>query len=169
MPNLKRQPPMVSRRKGSGFSLLEVLITIVVVAIGLLGVAGMQVASIKLADLSQTRSTGVILANDILNRIRAQAGGSANGIAAEGYVTDWGAPPTATATQYDRDLREWKLMMKDAVRGVANGDGKIDVNEDTTDCPVSNSCRRVRIQIRWDEDRQRGGTAQKTFELVTRV
>ncbi len=169
MPNVKRQISQTPRKLESGFSLLEVLITIVVVAIGLLGVAGMQVASIKLADLSQTRSTGVILANDILNRIRAQSSGSANGIAAEGYIVDWGAPPTAVATPYDRDIRDWKLMMKDSVRGVANGDGKIEVNEDTTDCPATNSCRRVRIQIRWDEDRQRGGTAQKTFELVTRV
>jgi type IV pilus assembly protein PilV len=47
-------------RTQTGFSLLEVLITLVVVALGLLGVAGMQVASIKLADAADVRSRGAV-------------------------------------------------------------------------------------------------------------
>jgi type IV pilus assembly protein PilV len=153
---------MTRHRRAKGFSLLEALITIVVVAIGLLGVAGMQVASIKLADLSQTRTIGVLLANDIIDRIRANSGNVGQ------YATSFGPPPSAIATVADRDLREWKLAMANATRGLPSGDGSVVVTADAV-CSGT-TCTRVDITVRWDEQRQRGGrTTPQTFSISTRI
>ncbi|MGL4230873.1 MAG: type IV pilus modification protein PilV [Casimicrobium sp.] len=148
-------------RKNDGFSLLEVLITIVIVAIGVLGVAGMQVTSIKLADLAQTRTTGTILANDIVERIRANRDNVAT------YATTFGGGiPAATTTLADRDLRAWKQMLADPIRGVPEGDGRIVVDEDP-DCTAG--CTLVTVTVRWNEARQRGGKALQEFVIRTRV
>jgi type IV pilus assembly protein PilV len=159
--NKTRNQPSLSYRIQGGFSLLEVLITIVVVAIGLLGVAGMQVSSIKLAELSQTRATGVLLANDILDRIRANRGEVAS------YATTFGGAPSAVSSLAERDLRDWKLAMADTVRGMPQGDGSIVVDQGATGC--TSRCAIVTITVRWDEARQRGGKAVQTFTISTRV
>lgn len=63
-----RPPP----RNGSqtGFSLLEVLITIVIVAIGLLGLAGLQARAVTSEFESYQRSQAILIANDMVERIR---------------------------------------------------------------------------------------------------
>jgi type IV pilus assembly protein PilV len=157
-------------RAQSGFSMLEVLITIVVVAIGLLGVAGMQVSSIKLTELAEVRSNATIFANDIIDRIRA------NQAQALSYDIGYGGPPASVATLADRDLREWKLSLANATRGLPGGDGEIDVSEDVADCPVVAGaplrCFRVQVTLRWNEGRQRGESAvvpKQFLRIVTRV
>jgi type IV pilus assembly protein PilV len=153
-------------RKASvaGFSLLEVLITIVVVSLGLLGVAGMQVAAIKLTDLSATRTTGVNMSSDIIERIRANPDGSAD------YQIAFGSTPTGT-TLAALDLIAWKNSLKDPIKGV-DGDGQIDIADDPSckSVPPFSDCRTVRVQIRWDENRVRGGQAGKVvFDTKVRI
>lgn len=54
-----------------GTSLIEVLVSIVIASIGLLGLAGINAASVKYSKMSQYRSTATQLVNDISERIRA--------------------------------------------------------------------------------------------------
>jgi len=61
------QPP--SRQ--DGFTLLEVLIAVVILSIGLLGVAGMQAVSLKNNHAAYTKTLATNLASDIAERIRA--------------------------------------------------------------------------------------------------
>lgn len=63
----------------SGFSMLEVLITVFVLSIGLLGVAGMQATSIKLSHESHLRSQASLLAYDMADRMRANSASAING------------------------------------------------------------------------------------------
>ncbi|MFO1259231.1 MAG: type IV pilus modification protein PilV [Gammaproteobacteria bacterium] len=58
-------------RVPSGFTLLEVLITVVIFSIGLLGLAGLQVKGLTLAQDSLLRTTATLLANDMADRMRA--------------------------------------------------------------------------------------------------
>jgi type IV pilus modification protein PilV len=88
-----------------GFSLLEVLVTLVVVAIGLLGVAGMQVTSIKLNRVAETRSNGTVYATDIIERMRANPGNVAS------YATDFSTTHSSDTTQAERDLKQWKANL----------------------------------------------------------
>jgi len=62
-------------RRGSGFTLIEVLVTIVVVSVGLLGLAGLQIDSLRANMNSETRSKATLLANDIVERMRANLSG----------------------------------------------------------------------------------------------
>jgi type IV pilus assembly protein PilV len=55
----------------SGVSLLEVLISIVILSIGLLGSAGLIMNGLKNSNTAYYRSQATILASDILDRMRA--------------------------------------------------------------------------------------------------
>ncbi len=63
------------RKTQIGFSLVEVLIAMVVMAIGMLGIAGMYVHSLQAGRTSQLRTQAVTLASDVADRIRANPQG----------------------------------------------------------------------------------------------
>ena len=54
-----------------GFSLLEVLISVVVLAVGLLGIAALQVNTIRYNHSAQLRSIAISQANSMIDRMRA--------------------------------------------------------------------------------------------------
>jgi type IV pilus assembly protein PilV len=54
-----------------GLSMFEILITILVVSIGLLGLAGLQFAGLRAANSAQEHTLASLLAQDIEERIRA--------------------------------------------------------------------------------------------------
>ena len=61
--------------KSTGFTLIEVLITVVILSIGLLGMAGIQIQGLRGTSSSTVRSQATILANDIAERIRMNLDG----------------------------------------------------------------------------------------------
>jgi type IV pilus assembly protein PilV len=61
-------------QRATGFTLLEVLIALVIVAIGLLGVANLQLTSKRVNYEALQRTTGTMLVQDILERMRSNAG-----------------------------------------------------------------------------------------------
>lgn len=72
---MKHKPSRCQRSSSSGFTLIEVLITVVILSIGLLGMAGIQLQGLRGTTSSTTRSQATILANDIAERIRMNLGG----------------------------------------------------------------------------------------------
>jgi type IV pilus assembly protein PilV len=58
-------------RASAGFTLVEILITVVVLSIGLLGLAGLQISGLRANMSSEARSKATLLANDIIERMRA--------------------------------------------------------------------------------------------------
>lgn len=62
-------------RSKAGFTLIEVLITLVILSIGLLGMAGIQIQGLRGTTSSAVRSQATILANDIAERIRMNVDG----------------------------------------------------------------------------------------------
>ena len=69
-----------THQRHSGFTLIEVLITIIVVSIGLLGLAGLQISGLRANMSSEDRSKATLLANDIAERIRTNSLGVDNTI-----------------------------------------------------------------------------------------
>ncbi len=55
----------------AGFTLLEVLVTLFVIALALLGTAGLQAYAMKVSQSGQLRTQAVILGIDLLERIEA--------------------------------------------------------------------------------------------------
>lgn len=66
-PNNRAIPPSTQR----GIGLVEVMIAVLVLAIGLLGLASMQTNGMRMNNGSMSRSQAVFLANDIVERVRA--------------------------------------------------------------------------------------------------
>ncbi|HEB95739.1 MAG TPA: type IV pilus modification protein PilV [Sedimenticola thiotaurini] len=56
-----------------GFTLIEVLVTVLILAVGLLGLAGLQTVSIRNNHSAYLRSQAVQLAYDIADRVRANS------------------------------------------------------------------------------------------------
>lgn len=87
------------RPRQTGFSMLEVMISVFVVAIGLLGIAALQFMSKRSNFEAVQRTTATLLATDIIERLRA------NPTKLLDYAGDASTPiaplggPTATRTQ----------------------------------------------------------------------
>jgi type IV pilus assembly protein PilV len=71
--------PLIRQKKGNrGFSLIEVLIALIVMSVGMLGIAGLYVHGLQAGRTSLFRHHAVTLAGDVADRIRANpdAGGT---------------------------------------------------------------------------------------------
>ena len=77
------------RGRSGGFSLLEALIGIVVVGLGFIGMAGLQLSALKDTQTSRNVSTATILARDMADRVRI------SGVAVAAFDFS-GAAPTTT-------------------------------------------------------------------------
>ena len=62
-----------------GTTLIEVLVAILVTAIGVMGAAAAQLNAVKFNQTAKFRSTAVFLANDIADRLRANRTAALNG------------------------------------------------------------------------------------------
>jgi len=71
------------KKHAKGLSLIEILVTVVVLSIGLLGIAGMQAQGVKYSHDSYARSQATMLANELIERMHANPDGVENG----DYVT----------------------------------------------------------------------------------
>jgi len=69
-----------------GFSLIEVLISLVVLSIGLLGLGGLQLTSLQSANNAHFRTTASLFATELADRMRLNPSAVANALY-EGEVT----------------------------------------------------------------------------------
>ena len=103
-----------SKRLRRGFSLIEVLVAVLVLSLGLLGLAGLQMASMKFNHSAHQRTDAVTLASDIFDCIRS------NKVAASSYVISASATPTAGTVAGD-DLTNWRTRITMALGASATG------------------------------------------------
>jgi len=130
------------RQKQQGFTLLEVLIALLVLSIGLLGLAALQTTSLRSNQMASMRTTATQLAYDISDRLRANPAG----VAAGEYVLAGGATPTGTSVAA-ADLIAWNLAV------VALPGGRSSITQcDGTSVPPCDGLTHV-ITVQWDEMR----------------
>ena len=129
--------------KNAGFTLIEVLVAMVVLAVGLLGMAGLQANSIRNNQSAYNRSQATQLAYDLADRMRANISGVATyttGTAAAigNCKITTGCSPAEMATN---DLFEWNSAISAALPN--GGTGTITVT----------STGEHSITISWTENR----------------
>lgn len=138
-----------SSKAQNGFTLLEVLVTMVVMALGLLGYAGLQVASLKNSASAYQRSQATILAYDMIDRMRANRIQAVAGV----YNIAIGATPGGAGIA-GADLVDWKALVGNALPG---GDAGINVD----------GSGNALITIQWADKRDRSASANSTFNTQT--
>lgn len=117
------------RHTARGSSLIEVLVTLVIIAIGMLGLAGLQLNSVRSANSSALRFEATLLADTILERMRANRPQAVMGL----YAIDLGED-AAGGSLTGNDLTEWKARLAT----LPDGDGSIAMDG-----------RMVTITIQW--------------------
>ena len=117
-----RTSPITYRH--SGTTLIEVLVTIVILAFGLLGLAGLQ-SRLQLEQMeAYQRAQALLLMEDMANRIAANRNNALNYIISPTTPTGTGtACPvlSATPTRQQIDTREWCLGLQGAAEFNASG------------------------------------------------
>ena len=104
-------------QKQSGASLIEVLITLVIVSIGLVGLAALQTLSMRNNQSAYMRTQATFLAYDIIDRMRANSAAAQAGQ----YVVAIGTDPNGTAdcetnscssaNMATFDVNQWKCQL----------------------------------------------------------
>lgn len=129
-----------------GTTLIETLVALLVLSIGLLGVAGMQMTSLQSNRGAHLRSQAQVLSYDIADRMRANRTSALAG----NYVIGFGAAATGTTVAV-ADLIAWKAAL---AAGLPVGDGQIELL----------GTNMMRITVRWTDSL---GTQQ--FTTQTRI
>jgi type IV pilus assembly protein PilV len=109
-----------ARRAASGMTLVEVLVSLVVISVGLLGVAALQITSLRNSQASFLRTQATAMADDIIDRMRANRTVALSGqynLALEETIT-----LTGSSTQADKDKADWKTALKKNLPKVGNAD-----------------------------------------------
>lgn len=88
----------------TGFTLIEVLVAMLILSIGLLGMAGLQSLSFKMNQSAHLSSQATFLSYDMIDRMRANRKAALNG----DYNQDLGCDiPAASTVVADQDRRSW--------------------------------------------------------------
>lgn len=179
---MRLQHPLSARRTG-GFSLIEVLIALVILSVGLLGIAAMVAVSMKSKYSSYQRSQASALAYGILDRMRANrapAAASMYDVAVGNTVGNAltsqsiSGPPSGDCTGTSAncntsqiaalDLAQWKAELANTL---TSGDGSISTAS-------LSQMTQVIIKVQWNDSRAdqatgapSSATALTTFELDT--
>jgi len=133
-----------------GVGLIEVLVAVLILSIGLLGLAGLQMRTLRDNQSALERGVAVVETHAIADAMRADQTVARAG----GYDIALGAAAPAGTTFRDRVLQGWRTNLETTLGTSATG--SVDCND-----------RLCEIIIQWDDSRGSGGSATQT--LTTQV
>ena len=128
--------------------LLEALVALLIFAVGVLGLVGLQSTSVKQATAAEYRSTAVLQANDLISRMWIS----------DRFVTDWsnqfGSSPAGAG------YTAWKDAWGNALPGSSSSDNAPQVSFETVPGGIAGTRGTIlaTIVIRWkapSDDQQR--------------
>ena len=172
--------PLNRRAACGGFTLLEVMIAVVVFSIGLLGIAGLQVAGMRFTHDAQLRAIATAQAENMADRMRTNAVGmtagnyDVTGAMPATYAKDCDAAQCTPAELATFDLVSWNTAVAGkAAEGNAavlpGGDGVVCLDStpddgDTGNWLCDNKGSVYAVKVRWVE---RSGGANDTGQAST--
>ncbi|WP_255429606.1 type IV pilus modification protein PilV [Ramlibacter albus] len=133
--------------KQRGATLIEILVTIVIVAFGLLGLAGLQMKMQMSETEAYQRSQAIMLLNDMASRIATNRINSASYVSTTTYGTGATCSSISTSTQAGRDLQEWCYALEGA--GATLGTAKAGAMINGKGCITSTSGGDILVTVVW--------------------
>ncbi len=153
-----------------GISLIESMVAIVVMALGILGIVGVQLRTLSDTQTGVRRAQAIHLIEDLSERIKVNPNALLN---IGGYAMAWGTNPTGapdckatactTAQIIQYDLQEWKRLVNNTLAPQANTAAAATALTDATifipaDETVASNRRQLGVMVRWREN-ERSTTA----------
>jgi type IV pilus assembly protein PilV len=136
---------------------VEVLVTLVILSVGLLGIAALHTATLRNNLDSALRSQASALAADIADRMRANRNAALGG-AYNIAIGDATPTLTGTPTLAQRDLNAWRTLLAQVL---PSGNGAVALDPATRICLIT---------VQWGErGRQGEGSAATTVTFQTRT
>jgi len=147
----------VSRARAQcGVSVMEALVAIVVAALGIMGILGMQMRTFTDAHTSVRRAQAVRLIEDLGERLAANPNAYQN---LAHYTTGWGSTPggapncAAAACAHDGlaryDIQQWKQAV---TRWLPEGDAQVFIAQDEAAAAHGPNRRQLGVMIAWREN-----------------
>ena len=142
--------------RSRGFSMLEVLVALLVLSVGLLGLAALQTMGLKFNTQSYQRTQAVLNAYDIIDRVRANPSGILTGSYDNIGTTD--TPPSlptcpcSPAQMADFDIAQWKSSLATLL---TEGKGALcrgTLDPSTLACTPVVSSNNFQVGIEWKEN-----------------
>jgi len=139
---------MHRRNRQRGSSLIEVLVSVLILALGLLGVVAVQTSALRNAAGSFELTRASLLGQSIIEAMRSnRSGGLAGAYNTGGLVCH---PPTGGASRASQDIRRWLEAIQQALGTSACGQ-------------IACSAAVCEVVIRWDASwAQAGDPAHET-------
>lgn len=160
----------MTRKAQQGASLIEVLVSMTILAVGILGIGAMQTSTLKSNQNSYMRTQAVFHANDIVERMRSNVQGVEAGAYNDPTPVVTANCQTATgctaAQMAANDVAQWETSIAAALpsgAGVVCLDGTPD--DGTPAAPAcDDSGLLYAVKIWWDDDRD--GTLNQRFVMT---
>lgn len=143
--------------KSSGFSMIEVLVSLLIIVIGVLGMVGLQSKAIPYTQDSVQRNTAIMLADDLLELIRSNPNCGTIGSCQKLPGASFPGVPSAcipTPTSFNNQVGCWAVQAGNALPGastlltsgfyVCNSSIPSDIT--TASCGTGNE---IEIQLAW--------------------
>jgi type IV pilus assembly protein PilV len=134
----------LGRRKTAGFSMIEVLITLVVLAFGLLGLGLLQTLNLRYTKSANQRTQAVNLSGELLDMMRSNRSEIAAYALPETSLSTIEVPcGTEDSLGAASNLNRWKCE----VRETLGADAKVSVQI------LDAAKNSVRVEVQWDENK----------------
>ena len=113
------QQPIQSIKKQSGFTLIESILTLFILTIGILGVAGLQMQGMRSANLAIQRMAVTVKTQDLFDRMRANSANIADYATSGATNNGCNTGTSCSAAQMvSHDLFMWRNDLTSALPGV---------------------------------------------------
>lgn len=137
-------------RKQIGVSMIEVLVTVVILAFGLLGLVGLQ-TKLQASEMeAYQRAQALILLQDMASRIASNRNAAASYVTATPVGTGATcATPTGTLTRQEQDAIEWCNALQGAAETENSGASKIGAMIGGRGCVETVGTNEYMVTVAW--------------------
>ena len=138
------------KSKVAGVSLIEVMVSLVILSVGLLGVAALQLKALRNNMSAGERSMAVIQVYSILDAMRSNLVVARNG--GYSYARSAACEAPSGASQADKDLQQWIAAIHQDLGASACGN-------------ISCLNGRCTIRVFWNDSRGTGGSDEQFVQI----